>query len=103
MGGKVRRFRPLHGVSCTAWTMRGSSDCRLVRCSVLWTIRVDVGAGCLVRSSSKAIIWWKCLPTLIEGSGFQNVLFMLGEPVHRPEILMDPRGFAVKFYTRQGT
>ncbi|KAK8632265.1 hypothetical protein V6N13_072660 [Hibiscus sabdariffa] len=48
MGGKVRRFRPLHGVSCTAWTMRGSSGCRLVRCSVLWTIRVDVGAGCLV-------------------------------------------------------
>ncbi|KAK8588204.1 hypothetical protein V6N12_022660 [Hibiscus sabdariffa] len=26
----------------------GSSGCRLVRCSVLWTIRVDVGAGCLV-------------------------------------------------------
>ncbi|KAK8506196.1 hypothetical protein V6N12_074246 [Hibiscus sabdariffa] len=48
MGGKVRRFRPLHGVSCIAWTMRGSRGCRLVRCSVLWTIRVDVGAGCLV-------------------------------------------------------
>ncbi|KAK8598527.1 hypothetical protein V6N13_094495 [Hibiscus sabdariffa] len=41
MGGKVRRFRPLHGVSCTAWTMRGSSGCRLVRCRVLWTIQDD--------------------------------------------------------------
>ncbi|KAK8526147.1 hypothetical protein V6N12_020628 [Hibiscus sabdariffa] len=39
---------PSMGVSCTAWTMRGSSGCQLVRCSVLWTIQDDVGAGCLV-------------------------------------------------------
>ncbi|KAK8615620.1 hypothetical protein V6N13_017205 [Hibiscus sabdariffa] len=57
------------GVSCTAWTMRGSSGCQLVRCSVLWTIQDDVGAGCLVcfeagcfesRGVHKATSRWPC-------------------------------------------